>query len=199
MSEFLFEKDPRYDELIMALNNSSPVYSSNLVFLKSGANLDLGEFRFLIKGFYKKEYEIIFHKTRTSINDFWRFLEVLAKGNNSLLFDMYYKGREVFIICSKFNKTDLRFSVLDTFELYKKEREGKILSYSYAECNIGLDLIINKRKFIKSFYKELYRLLKESASVVYFEPPLIDFNFWIKDSEILKSYVKKCYVKVDNP
>ena len=123
-----------------------------------------------------------------NINDFWFLLEDLTKEEKPLIMQMFYFEKEV-ILYFEPKKQDLRFCMMNTFEIIKERSKNKFLKYSYKSSKMEVDIIYNKRKFIRKFYKALFELFDSYKDVAYFEPPIIDFEYWIKDSKIIRNYL----------
>lgn len=188
---FLFKNCFQEDEIQIVLDNSHPLISSKFEIESYKTDFNRGDFSFFIRGKNKKIFEIPFHNTSYNINSFWEFLEILSTVNEAVIYHLFYKGEEIFIYANPLNKTDIRFTVMDTIELKRKEKEGEILKYSYSECFVDIDIIVSRKKVIREFYNKLFEIFKNYENIAYFEPPIIDFNFWVKDSDILRNYLKK--------
>ncbi len=185
---YLLSKDCLEEEYLDALNCTKPKNIKEIKIENITFDFDLGEFVFYIKT-KDTEFKISFYKGTESINDFWRFLEQLTDTKETLVLNIFHNGVEVIIYCCPVGKFNIRFVVMNTRELHKKVLSEKILRYSLSESEINIDVIINKRNFIKMFYQKLYLLFKNYENIAYFEPPIIDFDFWIKDSKKIKDYL----------
>ena len=144
--------------------------------------------------YVKNRFTIPFHNSKYTINDFWLLLEQLIDSTEPLFLLLFYFERET-ILYFEPQKKDIRFCVIDSLELLKLKRENKFFRYLYKDMKINIDVLISKRKFIKQFYTLLFDLFNNYKDIAYFEPPLIDFDFWIKDSLKLKAYVKGRHFK----
>ena len=185
MHKFLFKDDSREEELSIVLKKSSFYEIKNLTIEKIEPDFNLGHFVFYIRHDRKLIKTLI-----TDINDFWKFLEKTAISLEPVVFHTMYKSEEYFLYVEPSLK-NFRFAVMDTVKLAKKQKEDSHFKYSYIDCKVNIDILIEKKKFIKSFYFAMVNMFKKQENIAFFEPAFIDFGFWIKDSEILKQYIKK--------
>lgn len=189
--KYLFADYPWNAEISVVLRNSSPFPIKRLALGKIKADFDYGEFVLPVKNPLGKEFQIYFSNGKSSINDFWKFLETVVETTEPLIFPLFYKGFETFLYVETVDKNNIRFMAADTFDLCAKQKEGKILNYSYAQSKIRLDVIIKRKEFISAFYTILFKLFKNYENIAYFEPPYTDFDFWIKDSAKLSDYLNR--------
>lgn len=178
------------------LNKSIPNKVERLFLGKVDFNFNFGEFVFNIKNnegeyfklpFYYEEDNFV--KSYDNINILWKFLEEIILKEEPLFLHLLRGGEERVIYVERVNKKEIRFMIANSIKLYNKERKGEILRYSFRDFDVDLDVIINKKELITQFYNRLYNLFKNYENIAYFEPPLIDFNFWIKDSNVIKEYL----------
>ncbi len=186
---FLFKDDFFSKEFKCLLKKSIPKRTDKFEISNFTYDFNLGEFTFFIKN-NEYEFKIPIPNGSTNLNDFWRFLETLAYTEEAIILNIFNKGREFIIYTEPLEKRKIRFCVMNTVELYEKERAGKILGYSFAECAVDMDIIIKKKEVLKNFYVCLRKTFLFYNSIAYFEPPVINYDFWIKDSKKIKEYLK---------
>ena len=187
---FAFKKSFFIEEFSPILTKSKPKSLNKLEFKKVIHNFDCGKFSFYIQG-NNDDFVVTFEDENSSINDFWRFLEEAATKDYPVIFHSFIARADVILYIEPFNKTFARFIVLNTCKLRDLVYLGKMLKYSLHQGQVNLDIIIEKEKLIEGFYDVLYNLFHDFAPIAYFEPPLTDFNFWVKDSRKLREYLKR--------
>ena len=189
LGNFLFENDFFTDEFEYVLNKSVPKRKEEFVISNFVYDFNYGEFTFYIKD-DDKEFKIPIPYGTTKLNDIWKFLETVVDSEKELLLNIFNKGREFIIYIKPLEKQNIRVCIMNTVELYEKERAGKILRYSFKECAVDMDIIIKKKTFLKEFYTTLRKTFIFYDPIAYFEPPVIDYEYWIKDSEKIREYLK---------
>lgn len=186
--KYLFKNHPFEDEIKIAINKTNPTKIALLPVFTIDADFNYGDF---IINFEDKNYnfKFPFYYSSQNINEFWKFLESSIISIEAHILHLYFASVEHFIYIEKINKYDLRFIIFDTRELIEKQRLGKIIKFSYADMNKNIDIIVNQKIFYKGFYLKLFNFFKSYENIAYFEPPVIDFDFWIKDSKIIKGFL----------
>ena len=192
MSECSFscEKFLRFNEFDFLIRTSNSRNASFLYLIDSLIDFDLGEFTFKFKNGENKTYLIPFTGRNFLLNEFWKFLEFVILNNTKAIFPILYMGYEVFIYVEPISKKDIRVIVFDTYDAVNKEANSEIYKYTYADSTIRDDVLIEKKKFVEQFYFLFKNIFEKEDKIVDFEPPLIDYNIWIKDSCIVRKYLK---------
>lgn len=188
MEDFSYKKFSNYNEIELLLNTSKPLKVQKLNFIKADVDFNLGEFIFNFKNASSAPYSLSFIGDNLPLNSFWYLLEALTK-KEDLIFCYFYKNYEIILNIKKQGQDKIRYTFLDTKDLVIKVCENKIFKYSYADCTIREDIVMNKKDFIKDFYFILQNVFKNYNNIAYFEPPLINYNLWIKDSKIISKYL----------
>lgn len=183
-NKLLFENEPFYNEFLIPIKNSTPT-KSDFLELKFESDFDLGIFVLNIKD---KNFKHKITFTKNEINNFWEMVEILTNSSEALFLRLFYLGFETMLYLK--GDEEIRFLILDTKNLDEKVKNKKLINYSYSQSEIKLDILINKKLFISLIYKKMYELFKNFENIAYFEPPLIDFNYWKKDSEIIRAFLK---------
>lgn len=186
--DFSYKNFSKYSEIELLLNASNPVEIKSLNFINKKADFNSGEFIFNFKSANDNIYSLSFMGDNLPLNNFWHFLETLTK-KDDLIFYCFYKNYEIIINTKKQGQDKIRYTFLDTKDLVIKASENKIFKYSYAQCSIREDIVINKKELIKDFYFMLQNVFDNYNNIAYFEPPSIDYNLWIKDSKIISKYL----------
>lgn len=185
---YLFIKEPFYEDFLVPIEKSTPDNKTKFYIQKIIPDFNFGEFKIIINSGSLRNIEIKLIKN--SINDFWKFLEFVVLETESLFFKLFYNGYETFIYIKPLDKKNLRFVLLNTYDLEQKILKGEIQRHSYKMAKVILDVEIKKKDFIKIFYSKLHSTFKNFESTALFEPPVTDFNSWIKDSEVLKNFIQ---------
>lgn len=167
--KFLLAKSPFEEEIISALKLSKPIKVSGINFGYKNIDFETGNFDFLIRGKNKRFISIPFASVDLTLNKFINFIEEIDSSDKPLIFYVFNKGVEYIIYSEKIDSSDIRFTVLNTDELYKKEREGQILSYSFIEAEVCFDITINKKIFIKEIQSAMKNIVEKYRNVAYFE------------------------------
>lgn len=188
MEDFSYKNFSNYYEIELLLNTSNPLEIKKLNFIDARVDFNLGEFIFNFKSVNNNIYSLSFIGDNLPLNRFWYLLEALTKKEN-LIFCYFYKNYEIILNIKKQGQDKIRYTFLDTKDLVIKVCENKIFKYSYADCTIREDILMNKKDFIKDFYFILQNVFKNYNNIAYFEPPLINYNLWIKDSKIISKYL----------
>ena len=186
---YLFIDEPFYENFIKVIEKSKPNEGKSLDIIDIKPDFDFGEFKIFLKTSKTKNIEIKFIKN--NVNEFWSFLEFAAIADNPLFFKLFYSGYETFLYTMPYDKRNLRFIIMNTFEHEEKAKKKKIFKHTYEDTTVILDIIINKKRFISLFYEKLFEMFKKESAIAFFEPPLTDFDFWVKDSKILKEFLEK--------
>lgn len=190
MNEYLFKEKCLKEEISFVLNKTKPIYVKTLPYLRTESDFNLGEFAFYMKGKNEHCFKIPFYNDTLTLNNFWKFLELVTYEKEPLVLDVFHAGEEVVLYVEMVNKNDIRFCVFNTIKIAKSAKNNEYVKCSYKEAEIDIDIIITKRRFVKQFYKILRNLFETQDAISYFEPPFIDYNFWIKDSEKIKKFLK---------
>lgn len=194
-SRFLFSESCYEKQIDLLLNSSVPKKVLYLDFIKVEKDFNLGNFIFYLKNEKGVEFQLpfIFLKSvkKDSLNSLWNFLETLVDTKEAILLSLMYASVEYFIYVKPVDKIYIRFCIFNTLNLVKKQNAGKILNYSISEADIDLDVIIKRKSLIKDFYFQLKQIFKTSDCLTFFEKPVVDYNFWQKESEIIKEYIKR--------
>lgn len=188
MEDFSYKNFSNYYEIELLLNTSNPLEIKKLNFIDARVDFNLGEFIFNFKSVNNNIYSLSFIGDNLPLNSFWYLLEALTK-KEDLIFCYFYKNYEIILNIKKQGQDKIRYTFLDTKDLVIKVCENKIFKYSYADCTIREDIVMNKKDFIKDFYFILQNVFKNYNNIAYFEPPLINYNLWIKDSKIISKYL----------
>lgn len=192
MSEYSFdcEKFLRFNEFEFLIETSAPRSANYFDLQRCSLNFDTGEFLFSFQNGKKENYLLPFIGDKSSLNKFWKFLEYIVSCDSKAIFPVLYKGYEVFIYVEPVLNKRIRVMVFDTYDAVKKEENNEIYKYTYTDSTVRDDVLIEKKKFIEQFYYLLKNIFDKENKIVDFEPPLMDYNFWIKESEIIKKYLK---------
>lgn len=180
---YLFINEPFYKDFLIPIEKSKTNILSEFNITKVIPDFNCGEFKFFINS----NIEIKFIKN--SMNDFWKFLEFVTLTYEPLFFKLFYNKFETFIYIEHINKKNLRLVILNTFDIEKENYEGKIFKYSYSKSKIILDIKVKKKDFIRIFYEKLTKMFKDYEIIAAFEPPIINFDYWVKNSEILEDFL----------
>ena len=186
---FDFEKHCNKNEFLKAFEKSTPRLATGINISNIDSNFNSGDFIFTIKKISGVEFKLPFYNGEWNINDFWKFLETLCHTKKPIILNMFHSGIN-YIIYSEPLGQDVRFILMDTEKLASKLKTSTFMKYNFSDSTINLDILIRKRILIKTFYNALFEIFKNYENIALFEPPLVTFSFWIKDSEIIKKFIR---------
>ncbi len=155
------------DEISLACENSTPKRVLNLFLEHKNFNYNALSFDLEIKNEQELICTIPFNNFL--LKEFPLFLKEAETASIPLVFYIFEKGVETIIYFSKINKDEARFLILNTKALQQKEKEGKILSHSYVEAKVMLDILMNKNDLIMEFKKEIQNIYKKYNNIAFFE------------------------------
>ena len=161
------------DEISLVCQNSIPKRASRFFVSHKNFNFETFDFDFVVKN-DEAVILIPFSYKNSTLNKFKIFLNEMENSFEPLLFYIFNKGVEYLIYYSKINNHDVRFLFLNTSELNQKEKEGKILSYSYLEAEILFDILINKKILVKKIQDEIENIINKYNNIAYFEQKSIN-------------------------
>lgn len=180
MKNFLFKEEFYQEDFCFLIKNSIPKQIKTFQIDING-DFNLGNFVLEIK-FQEISYKI--YLIKNEINELWNFLEKTTNSNETLFLKLFNFKYETMLYIEPNKK--LRFILLNTAKADKNSKR----KFSYTNSEIKFDIIINKKTFLEIFYKKLYEFYKNNENIIFFEPPLINFDYWKKDSEIIRAFLK---------
>lgn len=148
-------------ELIL---KTKPTPATNLGLTKIEAYVSFGRYDFYFKNENQEENCINLHPYTSDLYIVLEFLWALTDIKQPICTFIEDEGRHGIFYAESFNDNQIRFVVADDYELYIKFCQTKE-HYSFADAHICLDIIINKNRSIKQFYKKLWNEIKDWKSV----------------------------------
>lgn len=186
---FSYENFIYFGELKYFFKTSIPKRVEKLHFLDTFTDFNVGEFIFNLENSVNKKYIIPFIGPNLPLNNFFYFLEFVIISKTPSVFHTIYKNFEVILYVEPQNKTDIRFMVFDNSNIVSMYENKEVFNYSYADSSIMEDILINKKEFIKNFYFAYKNIFINYDAIACFEQPFIDYNLWIKESNIISKYL----------
>ena len=183
-NKFLLKNHIRENEIRIAIKNSVPIKKDKMPKIKIDGDFNYGKFVIQIQD-EKINYSFQINNETYNFNDFINFLEFVLTTNEDCILCLFCCGLEYIIYLKSLSIKSIRFIVLDA-----NKADNKLQKFSYANSETKTDIIIGKRAFYKEFYLAIRKMFVEYESIAYFEPPVINFDFWKKDSEIIKKFLK---------
>lgn len=158
----------------LALNNeiqelvakSKPIPVKELPLTKIDCDLSIGNFDFYFKNQNNIEncINLTFYACHLDVVlDFLAALITIASPICTFIMD---EGMHGIFYAELMDNNMVRFLVADDYELYLKFCQDRI-SYSFADCHIILDILIDKDELVKQFYKKLWEKIKDYKTIVY--------------------------------
>ena len=189
-TNYLFKDYEERNEIISLIQSSVPTKVKMLNFTEVLDGHYSGEYAFYIKNTKSKNLCIPFMDILTDINDFWSFLEFLTQTDETSILYIDDDGNEQILYIEAVDKTDVRFFIAETMEVYHRFCRNEIENYTFEDADILLDVIIPKKTLISQFYKKLLEIFDGWEKVTEFAPWATDINTWQKDSKIIKNYLE---------
>ena len=190
-TNYLFKDYERRNEIISLIQTSIPTKVKRLSFTEVLDGHYSGEYAFYIKNTKGKALCIPFMGILSDINDFWFFLEFLTQTDETSILYIDDDGNEQILYIEAVCKTDVRFFIAETMEVYHRFCRKEVASYSFEDAEILLDVIIPKKTLISQFYEKLLEIFDGWEKVTEFAPWTTDINTWQKDSKIIKNYLEQ--------
>lgn len=158
----------------LALNNeiqelvtkSKPIPGKELPLAKIECDLSVGNFDFYFKNQNNVEKCINLTFYACHINVVLDFLTALTAIKTPICNFIEDEGMHGIFYAELMDNNMVRFLVADDYELYLKFCQNKV-PYSFANCNIILDILIDKDELVKQFYKKLWEKIKDYKTIVY--------------------------------
>lgn len=190
-TNYLFKDYEDRNEIISLIKTSVPTKVKVLYFTEVLDGHYSGEYAFYIKNTKGKNLCIPFMGILSDINDFWSFLEFLVQTYETSILYIDDDGNEQILYIEPVDKTDVRFFIAETMEVYHRFCRNEIKSYTFEDADILLDVIISKKTLISQFYEKLLEIFDGWEKVKVFAPWATDINTWQKDSKIIKNYLEQ--------
>lgn len=189
-TNYLFKDYEERNEIISLIQTSVPTKVKTLNFTDVLDGHYSGEYAFYIKNTKGMNLCIPFMDILTDINDFWSFLEFLTQTDETSILYIDDDGNEQILYIEAVDRTDVRFFIAETMEVYHRFCRNEIENYTFEDADILLDVIIPKKTLISQFYKKLLEIFDGWEKVTEFAPWATDINTWQKDSKIIKNYLE---------
>lgn len=190
-TNYLFKDYADKNEIINLINTSVPTKVKILYFTEVLAGHYSGEYAFYIKNTKGKNICIPFMDLCSDINDFWTFLEFLIQTDETSILYIDDDGNEQILYIETVDKTDVRFFIAETMEVYHRFCRKDVESYTFEDADILLDVIIPKKTLISQFYEKLLEIFDGWEKVTEFAPWATDINTWQKNSKIIENYLEQ--------
>lgn len=156
-------------EFLCTLKGAKALAVKNLSMESVFFDFNSGEFEFEINTGNKK-CRVFFHNESENINDFLRFLEEFCITGEAVILPMHHLSEETVF--------------------YIEPRENKQAVFAVIKnLSVEVCILMNEKKLIKGIYTSLKKFFEDYENIAYFEPPVIDFNYWIRKSEGIEKFI----------
>lgn len=154
------------NEIQKLVTKSKPIPVKELPLTKIECDLSVGNFDFYFKNQNDVENCINLTFYACHLDVVLYFLAALITIESPICTFIEDEGMNGIFYAELIDDNTVRFLVADDYELYLKFCQDKI-SYSFADCHIILDILIDKDELVKQFYKKLWEKIKDYKTIIY--------------------------------